>query len=71
MAVGRSFKLGVIRLTERFVKSDPISERDERKMVRYIDTELKTYLTGLIDAGFDRVVGTSGSILSVGTIAAT
>src|ERR1700746_2619766 len=24
---GRSFKVGVIRLTERFVKSDPISER--------------------------------------------
>ena len=71
MAAGRSFKLGVIRLTERFVKSDPISERDERKMVRYIDAELKTYLKELIDAGFDRVVGTSGSILSVGTIAAT
>lgn len=71
MSVGRSFKLGVIRLTERFVKSDPISERDERKMVRYIETELKTYLKDLIAAGFSRVVGTSGSILSVGTIAAT
>jgi len=71
MAAGRSFKLGVIRLTERFVKSDPISERDERKMVRFIETELKTYLKDLIASGFDRVVGTSGSILSVGTIAAT
>ena len=29
----RSFKLGVIRLTERFVTSDPLSGRDERKMV--------------------------------------
>ena len=28
----RSFKIGVIRLTERFVDSDPISSRDERKM---------------------------------------
>lgn len=70
LATGRSFKLGVIRLTERFVKSDPISERDERKMVRYIEAELKTYLKGIAESGFDRVVGTSGSILSVGTIAA-
>src|SRR5215217_7317242 len=36
LATGRSFKLGVIRLSERFVKSDPISPRDERKMVRHI-----------------------------------
>src|ERR687891_530062 len=36
----RSFKLGVIRLTERFVTSDPISGRDERKMVRYINDEV-------------------------------
>ncbi len=70
LATGRSFKLGVIRLTERFVKSDPISARDERRMVRFIDDELKKYLEGLADAGFDRVVGTSGSILSLGTIAA-
>ena len=71
LATGRSFKLGVIRLTERFVKSDPISERDERRMIRHIDSELKPYLKSITEAGFDRVVGTSGSILSVGTIAAT
>ena len=67
---GRSFKLGVIRLTERFVTTDPLSERDERRMVRFIENELKTYLKPIREAGFDRVVGTSGSILSIGTIAA-
>src|SRR5689334_22908530 len=30
LSQARSFKLGVIRLTERFVKSDPLSSRDER-----------------------------------------
>jgi exopolyphosphatase / guanosine-5'-triphosphate,3'-diphosphate pyrophosphatase len=60
LAGGRSFKLGVIRLSERFVKSDPITERDERKMVRHIESELKTYLKEIVEAGFDRVVGTSG-----------
>jgi exopolyphosphatase / guanosine-5'-triphosphate,3'-diphosphate pyrophosphatase len=71
IASGLSFKVGVIRLTERFVKSDPISPRDERRMVRYIESELKSYLKRIVEAGFDRVVGTSGSILSIGTIAAT
>jgi exopolyphosphatase/guanosine-5'-triphosphate,3'-diphosphate pyrophosphatase len=68
--LGRSFKLGVIRLTERFVKSDPISPRDERKLIRHIDSELGKYLHQLARAGFDRVIGTSGTILSLGAIVA-
>jgi exopolyphosphatase/guanosine-5'-triphosphate,3'-diphosphate pyrophosphatase len=67
--LGRSFKLGVIRLTERFVKSDPISARDERKLARYVEAEAGAYLDQIVKAGFDRVVGTSGTILSLGTIA--
>jgi exopolyphosphatase/guanosine-5'-triphosphate,3'-diphosphate pyrophosphatase len=66
--LGRSFKVGVIRLTERFVKSDPISSRDERKLVRHIGSELDVYLQQIVRAGYDRVVGTSGTILSLGTI---
>src|SRR5580765_5102451 len=62
---GRSFKLGVIRLTERFVKSDPLSPRDERKLLRYIDGEVGKYLDQISHAGFDRVIGTSGTILSL------
>ena len=41
--LGRSFKLGVIRLTERFVKTDPLEPRDERKLVRHIDAEIGKY----------------------------
>jgi exopolyphosphatase/guanosine-5'-triphosphate,3'-diphosphate pyrophosphatase len=66
---GRSFKLGVIRLTERFVKTDPLEPRDERKLVRYINAELGKYLDQIARAGFDRVIGTSGTILSVGAVA--
>jgi exopolyphosphatase/guanosine-5'-triphosphate,3'-diphosphate pyrophosphatase len=68
--VGRSFKLGVIRLTERFVKSDPLERRDERKLVRYIDAEIGKYLNQIVRAGFDRVIGTSGTILSLGAVVA-
>jgi exopolyphosphatase / guanosine-5'-triphosphate,3'-diphosphate pyrophosphatase len=68
--VGRSFKLGVIRLTERFVKSDPLSARDERKLLKHIDAEAGRYLDQIARAGFDRVIGTSGTILSLGAVAA-
>ncbi len=68
--LGRSFKIGVIRLTERFVKTDPIEPRDERKLVRHIESELGDYPKQLAKAGFDRVIGTSGTILSIGTIVA-
>src|ERR671934_2409934 len=67
--LGRSFKLGVIRLTERFVKSDPLDARDERKLVRHIQGDTGKYLDQIARAGFDRVLGTSGTILSLGSIA--
>ena len=66
---GRSFKLGVIRLSERFVRSDPLEARDERKLVRAIRSEIGKTLDQITSAGFDRVVGTSGTILSLGSVA--
>ena len=65
----RSFKLGAIRLTERFVTSDPLSGRDERKMVTHISDQVGQYIQRIVDAGYDRVIGTSGTILSLGTVA--
>src|SRR5688500_5932744 len=65
----RSFKIGVIRLTERFVSSDPLSGRDERKLTNHIGEQVRQYLKHVVDAGFDRVIGTSGTILSIGTVA--
>jgi exopolyphosphatase/guanosine-5'-triphosphate,3'-diphosphate pyrophosphatase len=65
----RSFKIGVIRLTERFVDSDPISSRDERKMSEFIGEEVDRYVDSLVENGFDRVIGTSGTILSLGVVA--
>src|SRR6266851_3254211 len=53
----RSFKLGVIRLTERFVKSDPLAPRDERKLLKQVDGEIGKYLDQINRAGFDRLIG--------------
>jgi len=67
--LARSFKLGTIRLTERFVKSDPLSPKDERRLVRQIRSQVGPFLDELAGAGFDRVIGTSGTIMNVGTVA--
>ena len=69
--LARSFKIGVIRLTERFVRTDPLAARDERRMVRHILEEVDRHCELITASGFDRVIGTSGTILSLGTLAAT
>jgi exopolyphosphatase / guanosine-5'-triphosphate,3'-diphosphate pyrophosphatase len=71
LQLARSFKIGTIRLTERFVRSDPLSERDERKIVKHVRGEIDRYCEQILAAGFDRVIGTSGTILSIGAVAAT
>src|SRR3954464_12485356 len=69
LTLGKSFKTGVIRLTERFVKTDPLSPHDERRLVTDLNKEMGAYLDQLAKAGFDRVIGTSGTILSLGALA--
>ena len=71
LKVGKSFKTGVIRLTEKFVKSDPLDKRDERRLVKFIQREMQSYLSDLARKGFDRVIGTSGTILSLGALVLT
>ena len=68
LKVGKSFKTGVIRLTEKFVKSDPLEKRDERRLVKHVQREMGAYLTDLAGKGIDRVIGTSGTILSLGAL---
>ena len=68
--IAESLKLGVIRLTERFVRSDPISRSDEQRMVHEITSVLAPVVARIRSRGFDRVIGTSGTILSLGALAA-
>jgi exopolyphosphatase/guanosine-5'-triphosphate,3'-diphosphate pyrophosphatase len=68
--MGRSFKLGAIRLTERFHKRDPLSRSDERRLERHIRRETARYLAQIRRRGFQRVIGTSGTMLALGSLAA-
>jgi exopolyphosphatase/guanosine-5'-triphosphate,3'-diphosphate pyrophosphatase len=70
MQIGRSFKLGVIRLTEKYASTDPLSRRDERRMVKAIRKETRAFIAQLRKRGFIRVIGTSGTILALGALAA-
>jgi exopolyphosphatase/guanosine-5'-triphosphate,3'-diphosphate pyrophosphatase len=66
---GRSFKLGAIRLTERFVTTDPILPRDRQRLVRHARRELGAYLRQVTRRPIHRVIGTSGTIQSLGALA--
>lgn len=68
--LARSFKLGVTRLTERFVRTDPMTSREERRIEECVTAEIRDYAAQVAAAGFDRVIGTSGTILNLGGMAA-
>lgn len=67
--LARSFPLGVIRLTDRFVTSDPLSPRDERRLAKHVRAEIAEFSEQVRAAGFDRMIATSGTSLSLGEIA--
>jgi exopolyphosphatase/guanosine-5'-triphosphate,3'-diphosphate pyrophosphatase len=69
MQSGRSFKIGVIRLTERFVTTDPLSADDERRIERFVQRQTSAHIRALTTKGFHRVIGTSGTILALGALA--
>jgi exopolyphosphatase/guanosine-5'-triphosphate,3'-diphosphate pyrophosphatase len=64
--VADSAKVGVIRLTEQFALTDPIERRDARRMTRHIREAVAGTVDRIAAIGFDRVIGTSGTILSLG-----
>src|SRR6185436_8409551 len=69
MQIGKSFKLGVIRLADKYVRTDPLSRRDERRMTKAIRRDVHGCARKIRKAGFDRVIGTSGTILTLGELA--
>src|SRR4029079_8672903 len=69
LSYGRSCTLGVSRLTERFVRTDPLAPRDERRLVKHVNREIGEYLGAVAEKKFDRVTAASGTMLSVGALA--
>jgi exopolyphosphatase/guanosine-5'-triphosphate,3'-diphosphate pyrophosphatase len=57
-----SVKCGVLRLRDRFPLSDPPDARELRKMREFIEKKLQRVISQVRDAGFERVIGSSGTI---------
>jgi len=64
-----SEKLGVLRMSERYSTSDPLSAKDEQRLVRHVEQTLEPHAARVREAGFELAVGTSGTILALGALA--
>jgi exopolyphosphatase/guanosine-5'-triphosphate,3'-diphosphate pyrophosphatase len=60
----RSLKLGAIRLTERFLRREPLRKRDVDEARRFVRSFL-TELRRVVSLGFDVVIGSSGTVLNL------
>jgi len=63
-----SLPLGVVRLADRFGRSDPPSERDVRQMKKSIRTIAKRAAQAVRKKGFKTCVGSSGTIQSLSLV---
>jgi len=61
----RSFRLGAIRLTERFLSSAVVDAEQVERCRQHAETVLAPFATDVRAAGFDVVVGASGTIETV------
>jgi exopolyphosphatase/guanosine-5'-triphosphate,3'-diphosphate pyrophosphatase len=61
-----SEKLGALRLSEQFVRTDPLGARDEARLQKRVEEALGPHLARLSREGAPCVVGTSGTILAIG-----
>jgi exopolyphosphatase / guanosine-5'-triphosphate,3'-diphosphate pyrophosphatase len=60
-----SAKLGAVRLTEQFVTTDPVPDREYQQMKAHIRAELARIMWEVKKTGYDFVIGTSGTILNL------
>src|SRR5512140_2499420 len=63
-----SFPLGVIRLTDKYVTTDPLTKGAERRLVKHIRSVFGGFAREVTAAGFARVIATSGTSLSLGEV---
>src|SRR5215472_111762 len=60
-----SVRLGAVRLSEKLVTTDPISEEDRQKLLSTIRADLMHLVWEVRRAGFDFVIGTSGTVVNL------
>lgn len=61
----KSFNIGAVKLTERFLKNQPANSKDLESFSSYLDTELKVYLSKYLNLPSLNVVGIAGTPTSL------
>jgi len=62
-----SVRLGAVRLTEKFITTDPISDEERERLMANIRADLTRAALEIRNVGFDFVIGTSGTVLNMAT----
>jgi exopolyphosphatase / guanosine-5'-triphosphate,3'-diphosphate pyrophosphatase len=57
-----SVKLGAVRLTEKFITTDPPSQQEREMLITSIRADLTHAVSEIRQIGFDFIIGTSGTI---------
>jgi exopolyphosphatase/guanosine-5'-triphosphate,3'-diphosphate pyrophosphatase len=60
-----SVRLGAVRLSEKLVTTDPISEQDRQSLLSNIRSDLTRLTWEVRRSGFDFVIGTSGTVVNL------
>ena len=60
-----SLRLGAVRLTEKFISTDPISIEQRNRLVSNIRSDFTRAAAEIKNAGFDFVIGSSGTVLNM------
>jgi exopolyphosphatase/guanosine-5'-triphosphate,3'-diphosphate pyrophosphatase len=65
-----SLRVGAVRLTEKFITTDPISAEQRARLIANIRTDFTRAASEITAAGYDFVIGTSGTVLNMVAAAA-
>ena len=60
-----SVRMGAVRLTEKFITTDPISEKERERLAGMMRVDLTRAVWEIKNVGFDFVIGTSGTVLNI------
>jgi exopolyphosphatase / guanosine-5'-triphosphate,3'-diphosphate pyrophosphatase len=60
-----SLRLGAVRLTEKFITTDPVSIEQRNRLVANIRSDFTRAAAEIKSAGYDFVIGSSGTVLNM------
>jgi exopolyphosphatase/guanosine-5'-triphosphate,3'-diphosphate pyrophosphatase len=60
-----SLRVGAVRLTEKFITTDPISVEERERLITNIRSDFTRAASEIRSVGYDFVIGTSGTVLNM------